>query len=123
MKKYLVVLVFAGLFGSFTLSPEANAASRNENSIWVGSYGSISSWRPVARDELILWNGPSRAYLVKVWRPHAGSLRSSEAIGVTQTAGRITKFDSILLRGQRLPIKYIQRINPQMAKSMRYRHG
>ena len=123
MKKYVVALVFAGLLGSFATSPEANAASRNENSIWVGSYGSISNWRPVARDELILWNGPSRAYLVKVWRPHAGSLRNSESIGVTRTAGRITKFDSIFVRGQKLPIKHIQRIDPQMAKSMRYRRG
>lgn len=123
MKKYLFVVVFAGLIGGFALSPDANAASRNENSIWIGSYGSISNWRAVARDELILWNGPSHAYLVKVWRPHAGSLRFSETIGVTRTAGRITKFDSIFVRGQKLPIKHIQRIDPQMAKSMRYRHG
>ena len=94
---------------------------RNENSIWVGSYGSISNWRAVARDELILWNGPSHAYLVKVWRSHAGALRNSEALGVSRTAGRITKFDSVFVRGQRLPIMAIRRIDPQVARAMHYR--
>lgn len=119
--KTMSVLLFAGLLATFAFSPAANAVPRNENSIWIGSYGSISNWRAVARDELIMWNGPSRAYLVKVWRPYGAGLRSSETIGFTRTAGRITKFDTIYVRGQRLPIKFIQRIDPQVAKSMRYR--
>ena len=121
MKTYLVVFLLAGFVVNAAFSPAANAVPRNENSIWVGSYGSISNWRPVARDELILWNGPSHAYLVKVWRPHAGALRSSEAIGISRTAGRITKFDSVFVHGQKLPIKFIQKIDPQVAKAMRYR--
>ena len=114
------LLIGALLTTGIALTPNANAA-RSDHSIWVGSYGSISNWRAVARDQVILWNGPSRAYLVEVWRPTGGALRFSEAIGVTTTAGRVTKFDSILVRGQRLPIKQIQRIDPQLAKAMRYR--
>ncbi|MCZ6710898.1 MAG: DUF6491 family protein [Gammaproteobacteria bacterium] len=113
-------VAFAGLLiASAVLGSSANAAVRAD-SIWIGSYGSISNWRAVARDELILWNGPSRAYLVKVW-PSASGLRFAETIGVTRTAGRITKFDTVLVRGRRLPIKTIQRLDPQAARAMRYR--
>ena len=120
MKTTFFPMVFAGLLVSSTaFAPSANAAT-NADSIWVGRYGSISNWRPVARDELILWNGFSQAYLVKVWRP-AGSLRFANSIGVTRTAGRITKFDAVVVRGERLPIKQIQRLDPEVARDMRYR--
>ena len=120
MKAFITPLLVGTLLAGVALAPNVSAA-RSDNSIWVGSYGSISSWRAVARDQVILWNGPSRAYLVEVWRPTGGALRASEAIGVTTTAGRVTKFDSILVRGQRLPIRQIQRLDPQVAKAMRYR--
>lgn len=120
MKTFLAPLLIGTLVAGLAVGSNAHAA-RSDHSIWVGSYGSISNWRAVARDEVILWNGPSRAYLVKVWRPTGSALRFSDTIGVTTTAGRITKFDSVLVRGQRLPIKQIQRIDAQVAKAMRYR--
>ena len=119
MKTKIFRRVFAGLLASSAaFAPYANAVT-SADSIWVGSYGSISNWRPVARDELILWNGFSQAYLVKIWRP-AGSLRFANAIGVTRTAGRVTKFDAVLVRGERLPIKQIRRLDPDVARAMRY---
>ncbi len=99
-------------------SAQANIKSE---SIWIGSYGSISSWKPVARDELILWTSPRRAYLVKIWRP-ASDLRFANAIAVTDSAGRITKFDRVIVRGQRVPIRSIQRIDAKTARSLRYRN-
>lgn len=95
-------------------------ASYADDSIWVGSYGSINNWRPVARDELILWASPKRAYLVKIWRPHH-SLRFVHTIGVTRTAGRVTDFDQVIVDGQRVPIKSIERLDAQVAKGMKYR--
>lgn len=123
MKSQQFFTLLAGLLVFVAITSGANALSStsNEDSIRVGAYGSVSNWRAVARDQLIIWNGPSRAYLVKVWRPYANSLRNSETIGITRTNGRITKFDSILVRGQKLPIKFIRRIDPQVAKAMRYR--
>lgn len=122
MKHRIFRIVCAGLLASSAaLAPLANAAHRGDE-IWVGTYGSISAWRPVARDELVLWNGPSRAYLVKVWRPAYG-LRFAETIGVTRTAGRITKFDTVLVRDQRLPIREIRRLDPEVARAMRYRRS
>ena len=122
MKTRIFPLVFAGLLASSAAFAPIAMAATSADSIWIGSYGSISNWRPVARDELIIWNGPSKAYLVKVW-PSAGGLRFAETIGVTRTAGRITKFDTVLVRGQRLPIKQIQRLDPEVARAMRYRRS
>ena len=80
------------------------------------------SWRPVARDQLIVWASPSRAYLVKIWRP-VQSLRFVDTLGVTRTAGRVTTFDRVIVDGQRLPIKAIRRLDPQVAREMSYRRS
>ena len=91
---------------------------RNE-SIWLGSHGNFASWRPVARDEVILWASPARPYLVKIWRPFT-SLKFAHSIRVTTTAGRVTKFDTVIVDGQRLPIKSIIALDRETAKGMRY---
>ncbi len=114
-----ITLTLVALIALSSGLPNAQA-SRLDDSIWVGSYGGISSWQPVARDELILWASPSRPYLVKIWPSHR-SLRFAHTLGVTNTAGRITDFDQIIVDGRRIPIKSIHRIDRQQAKSMRYR--
>lgn len=87
-------------------------------SIWIGAYGSFSSWQVVDDDELILWASPSRPYLVKIWRP-LSSLRFAHAIGVTNTVGRITRFDRVIVDGERLPIRSIEALDRETAKNLR----
>lgn len=89
------------------------------DSIWIGSYGRLHNWRAVGRDELIIWASPSRPYLLKIWRPFS-SLRFAHTIGVTSTVGRITKFDYVIVDGQRLPIDSIVALDRDTAKSMRW---
>lgn len=100
---------------------ESTSETRNmrSESIWLGSHGRFNGWRAVARDEVILWASPSRPYLVKTWRPFR-SFKFAHSIGVTTTAGRVTKFDSVLVDGQRLPIKSIVALDRETAKAMRY---
>ena len=100
--------------------PKAEAKVRD--SIFIGSFGRLHSWRAVSRDELIVWSSPSRPYLVKIWRP-TSSLRFAHAIGITSTAGTVTKFDRVIVDGQRVPIKSITAIDKETAKAMRWKRG
>jgi len=89
------------------------------DSIWITGRG-LHSWRAISRDELILWASPSRPYLVKIWRPYS-SLRFVNAIGVTTTVGRVTKFEKVIIDGQRLPIKSIVALDRETAKTLHWR--
>ena len=103
------------------LSAPVNASTNEEvkanQSIWMGS--GFSNWRAVSRDELILWATPSRPYLIKIWRPFT-SLRFVNTIGVTSSAGRVTKFDKVIVDGQRLSIKSITALDRETAKDLRW---
>ena len=123
MKFLKLTLAAAALlaFATPALATSHSGAEHKANqSIWLGSYGRISNWRPVSRDELIIWASPSKPYLVKIWRPFT-SLRFVQAIGVTSTAGRVTRFDSVIVDGQRLPIISIAALDRETAKELRWK--
>ena len=119
--KQLVLILIAGAMLAVTAQARAHADATPaaSDSIWIGSFGRLHSWRAVSRDELIVWASPSRPDLVKMWRPFT-SLRFANVIGVTSTVGRITKFDKVIVDGQRLPIKSIVALDRETAKSMRW---
>ncbi len=121
MKRTLLIILAASVFA---VSTSANAGHnyareyRASDSFRGFSGTRFYNWTPVARDELILWASPSRPYLVKIWRPYT-SLRFAHRIGVTSTAGRISKFDRVIVDGQRLPIRSIVALDRKAAKKFR----
>ncbi len=122
MKKCTLAFVFAALLAlSVPTIATSNSDSeiRTNQSIWIGSAGRFNNWRAVSRDELILWASPSKPYLVKIWRPFT-SLRFVHTIGVSTTAGRVSKFDYVIVDGQRYPIKSIVALDRETAKEMRW---
>ena len=120
MKYWILTFVTATLLAFSVPAPAATTTEVTANqSIWLGSRGNFNSWRAVSRDELILWASPSRPYLIKIWRP-VTSLRFVNAIGVTTTVGRVTKFDKVIVDGQRLPIKSIVALDREIAKNLRW---
>ncbi len=122
MKKCTLAFVFAALLAlSVPTMATSNSDSeiRTNQSIWIGSAGRFNNWRAVSRDELILWASPSKPYLVKIWRPFT-SLRFVHTIGVSTTAGRVSKFDYVIVDGQRYPIKSIVALDRETAKEMRW---
>ncbi len=112
---FIVAVALVGLSAPMTAS--TNEEIKANQSIWMR--GGFSNWRAVSRDELILWATPSRPYLIKIWRPFT-SLRFANTIGVTSSAGRVTKFDNIIVDGQRLPIKSITVLDRETAKELRW---
>jgi hypothetical protein len=116
----LTPLLAAGLLAIAGPASAHHAPRHLDDAIWVGHHGTFTNWRPVARDELVVWASPSRAYLVKIWRPFT-SLRFVDTVGVTRTAGRVTALDRVIVAGQSLPIKSIARLQPELAREMRWR--
>ncbi len=118
MRNLTLLIVAAALVGlSAPVTASASEEVTANQSIWMG--GGLSNWRAVSRDELILWATPSRPYLIKIWRPST-SLRFVNTIGVTTSAGRVTKFDKVIVDGQRLPIKSIEALDRETAKDLRW---
>ncbi|MEO1034060.1 MAG: DUF6491 family protein [Pseudomonadota bacterium] len=112
-------VLLALLLGMASASSAHATTSAADTSIWVGTHGRVSSWRPVAPNKLVLWASPSRPYLVTVWRP-VQSLRFAQRIHVSRSGGRITRFDRVTIDGERLPIVSIQRIDREVARELRF---
>jgi len=77
-------------------------------------YQRLDNWRAVDEDTLIVWATPSRPYLIDLMR-RSPDLRFAETIGVTSTVGKVTKFDSVLVRGEDYPIKAIYKLTREQA--------
>ena len=120
MKFLTSTFVTVALLAFSAPAPAATGTELKANqSIPLGGRGNFNSWRAVGRDELILWASPSKPYFIKIWRPFT-SLRFVNAIGVTTTGGRVTKFEKVIIDGQRLPIKSIVALDRETAKILRW---
>ncbi len=120
MKFLTSTFVTVALLAFSVPAPAATSTELKANqSIPLGGRGNFNSWRAVGRDELILWASPSKPYLIKIWRPFT-SLRFVNTIGVTTTGGRVTKFEKVIIDGQRLPIKSIVALDRETAKILRW---
>ena len=68
------------------------------------------SWQPVSRNQLILWANMNDAYLLTITN-NCPDLTFSNAIGVSSTASRVSRFDHVTVRGDRCLIQKIQPID------------
>src|SRR5262245_40065914 len=76
------------------------------------------SWEPVNRNQLVLWTGINDAYLLTVTGP-CYELPYANTVGVTSTVNTVSKFESVLVRGDRCPITEIQPIDVHRMKADR----
>ena len=114
-----IVAMFAMMLAPVAMSTEMSPQIRSD-SIRLSSLNRVHSWKAVSRNEIVLSISPFKSYLVTLSTPFNG-LRFAQAIGVTTMAGRISRFDSILVEGRRLPIESIVEIDRETARSMRWR--
>lgn len=118
------VATVAIVAGSMVLAAPSYAArtesSVQSDSIWIGSFGRLHSWRAISRDEIVVWASPSRPYLIKLTHRNP-NLRFAHAIGVTSHTGHITRFESVIADGWRTPIESIVALDRETAKSLRWK--
>ena len=116
---FAIALVATAMLAAPAFASHATVENEaRSDTIWLGSFGGrLHNWNAISKTELILWASPGRPYLVTVRRP-ASSLRHAQTIGVTSTAGRINKFDRVIVNGWSVPIKSIVAIDRQTAKAL-----
>lgn len=78
----------------------------------------LQSWRPLSRNQLVLWTGVNEAYLVRVW-DSCPDLQFANAIHVSSTGSQITTFDHVDVGRDRCPISQIRPINVRQMKADR----
>ena len=115
----IAILAASVTFAAPSYAARTEATVKSE-SIWIGSFGRLHSWRAISRDEIIVWASPSRPYLIRLSHRNP-NLRFAHAIGVTSHTGRITKFESVIVDGWRTPIKTIIALDRETAKSLRWK--
>ena len=76
------------------------------------------SWEPISRRQLVLWTTINDAYLLTV-TGNCPELPFTQAVGVTSTTSQISTLDSVIVRGNRCPIRQIQPIDVKRMKADR----
>ena len=75
----------------------------------------FDGWAPVSKDELVVWAGINKAYLLKV-AGYCPDLQFANAIAVTSTANTVDKFEKVIVGRDRC---FIQEIRPVDVKQMK----
>jgi hypothetical protein len=88
---------------------EAYAAQPVDHFTWLGRY---DGWKPLSRDEALVWTTPQKAYLIKVASP-CEDLRLAARIGLTSTLNTVYSrgLDYVKVRGWRCPIRQIRPVD------------
>lgn len=84
----------------------------------INYFGRFDGWKPVGRDQLLVWDGLSNAYLISV-APPCHDLEFTNAIGFsTRVRGSITSgVDEVRMTGERCRIIDIRRIDYKKMKA------
>lgn len=76
------------------------------------------SWEPISRTQLVLRTSMNDAYLLTV-DGNCTELPYANTIGVTTTGMQVTRFDNVLVRGDRCMIRQIQPIDVKQMRADR----
>lgn len=75
-------------------------------------------WSAVSKDQLVVWSGINEAYLIKV-AGYCPDLQFANAIGVTETAGRVDKFEKVIVGRDKCLIEEIRPVDTKQMKEDR----
>lgn len=78
----------------------------------------VTGWTALSRNKLVVWTGVSDAYLLTVW-DNCRDLEFVDRIRITQTASSISRFDKVIVRGDRCPIAEIRPIDVKQMRADR----
>ena len=77
-----------------------------------------NGWSPVSKDQVVVWAGINEAYLIKV-AGYCPDLQFVNAIGVTNSAGTVDKFEKIIAGRDKCFIEEIRPIDTKQMKADR----
>ncbi len=78
----------------------------------------FDGWSPVSKDQLVVWSGINKAYLLRV-TGYCPDLQYANAVAVTSTANTVDKFEKVIVGRDRCFISEIRPIDTQRMKEDR----
>lgn len=78
----------------------------------------INGWTALSRNRLVLWTGVNEAWLVTVW-DSCRDLEFADRIRVSRTGSSVTRFDKIIVGGDRCPISEIRPVDVRQMRADR----
>ena len=78
----------------------------------------MDGWSPVSKDQLVVWSGINKAYLLTV-TGYCPDLQFANAIAVTSTAHTVDKFEKVIVGKDRCFISEIRPIDTKQMKEDR----
>ena len=80
--------------------------------------GNFDGWSAVSKDQLVVWSGINKAYLIKI-TGYCPDLQFANAIAVTSTANTVDKFEKVIVGHDRCFISEIRPIDTKQMKEDR----
>jgi hypothetical protein len=78
----------------------------------------FDGWTPVSKDQLVVWSGINKAYLIRV-TGYCPDLQFANRIAVTSTANTVDKFEKVIVGRDRCFINEIRPIDTKQMKEDR----
>jgi hypothetical protein len=117
------ILVATSLAGCAATLAKLNApkldyteyAGEPVKSFYLGNY---DGWSAVSKDQLVVWSGVNKAYLLTV-TGYCPDLQFANTIAVTSTGNTVDKFEKVIVGRDRCFIKEIRPIDTKQMKEDR----
>ena len=80
--------------------------------------GSFDGWTAISKDQLVVWTGMNKAYLLNV-QGYCPDLQFANAIAVTSTASTVDRFEKVIVGRDRCLIREIRPLDAKQMKEDR----
>jgi hypothetical protein len=119
MKMSLVATaVAAGLLAGCATGPKLNYAEYAGEPVRSFYLGNFDGWNAVSRDQLVVWSGFNKAYLLKL-TGYCPDLQFAPVIAITSTGSTVDKFEKVIVGRDRCLINEIRPLDTKQMKEDR----
>ena len=109
------VAVVAALFAGCATGPQLDYTDYAGEPVKSFYMSNFDGWNVVSKDQLVVWSGMNKAYLLKV-TGYCPDLQYANAIAVTSTANTVDRFEKVIVGRDRC---FINEIRPLDTKQMK----
>ncbi len=119
MKMSLVATaVAAGLLAGCATGPKLNYAEYAGEPVKSFYLGNFDGWNAVSRDQLVVWSGFNKAYLLKL-TGYCPDLQFAHQIAITSTGNTVDRFEKVIVGRDRCLINEIRPLDTKQMKADR----
>ncbi len=111
-------LCAAALLSGCATGPKLNYTEYAGEPVRSFYMSNFDGWTAVSKDQLVVWAGMNRAYLLKI-QGYCPDLQYAHTIAVTSTANTVDKFEKVIVGRDRCLISEIRPLDVKQMKEDR----